>query len=321
MSFVARYGLVVVFVAVCALFSIVNSDTFPTLDNAQTVASTQAVVAVVALAAMVPLVTGQLDLSLGFVVGLGQALCAGLMIKEGLPAGLAMLIVLAAGVAVGAINGLLVVRMRMNAFIATLGTGILVLGATEWYTGNLIITGSLPPSFLDLGQSQLGPVPLPFVYVLVCCAALWIALEYTAWGRRCFAAGGNPRAALLAGVNVDRVTMQSFVVAGLLAGVAGILSVAIIGSSSPGVGLNYLLPAFAGAFLGATSIRPGRFNAIGTVIGIYLIAVGITGLQQLGAAFYTTEFFNGGALLIAVALSAGAARRQRAKSAAAAAAA
>lgn len=311
----SRYGLLVVLVAICATFSILNPDTFMTLDNAKTIASTQAVLAVVALGAMVPLVTGQLDLSLGFVVGLAQALCAGLIIKEGMPAGLAIVVVLGAGAAIGMVNGLLVVRLRMDSFIATLGTGMLVFGATEWYSGNVVIYGDLPRSFLDIGQGQLGPVPLPFVYVLGCCAVLWVALEYTAWGRSCYATGGNPKAARLAGVRVDRVTMQAFMLSGLLGGAAGVLSVTVLGSATPGVGLNYLLPAFAGAFLGATSIRPGRFNAIGTVIGIYVIAVGITGLQQLGAAFYTTELFNGAALLVAVALSATAARRHNVKGA------
>jgi ribose transport system permease protein len=169
----------------------------------------------------------------------------------------------------------------------------------------------MPRSFLDLGQHAVGPVPLPFVYVLAIMLVLWVLVEYSSWGREAAASGGNPEAARLAGVRVDRRSVQAFAGAGFLAGVAGVLSVTILGSSSPDVGLSFLLPAFAGAFLGATSIRPGRYNAFGTVIAVYLLAAGITGLQQLGAPFYIDQFFNGGALLVAVSLSVLAARTRR----------
>jgi ribose transport system permease protein len=109
--------------------------------------------------------------------------------------------------------------------------------------------------------------------------------------------------------------MGTFVLTGIISALAGVLSVMMLGGSSPVVGLSSLLPAFAGAFLGATSIRPGRFNAIGTVLAVYLLASGITGLQQLGVAFYVQEFFNGGALLIAVAASVFIARRRRGQAA------
>jgi ribose transport system permease protein len=142
---------------------------------------------------------------------------------------------------------------------------------------------------------------------------LWVVFELTAWGRSAFAVGGNARAALIAGVRVDRLTIQCFVLAGVFASLAGILSVMILGSANPNVGPDFLLPAFAGAFLGATSIRPGRYNAIGTFVAVYLLASGITGLQQLGAASYIEQFFNGGALLLAVALSGWAAARRRAR--------
>jgi ribose transport system permease protein len=307
----ARYGLVVVFVAVAVGFSIANPDVFPTWDNAQTIATTQAVIALLALAATLPLVVGQFDISVGFQLGLAQGLCAGLIVKQGLPAGLAIAITLAVGTAIGVVNGLLVVRLRMSAFIATLGMGTLVLGATQLYTKDEAVTGSFPSSFLAIGRNSVLGIPVPLLIVLTAGAILWLALEYTAWGRSAFAAGSNPRAALLAGVRVDRVTIQAFAGAGLLAAMGGSLSVMTLGSAHPSIGLNLLLPAFAGAFLGATSIRPGRFNAIGTVLAVYVLAMGVTGLQQLGAAFYVEQFFDGGALLLAVAVSGWAAQRRR----------
>jgi ribose transport system permease protein len=309
----AQYGLLVVFAVLVAVFSFARPETFFTTQNAQTIAAGKAVVALLALGAMIPLVVGQFDLSVGFQLGLTQTICAGLMLKQHESAFVAVLVTLAVGVAFGLVNGLLVVRVRINAFIATLATGTLAAGFTQWYSKGESIFGALPASFLSLGRDEVGGIPLPLVYVMVLVVALWVVFELTAWGRSAFAVGGNARAALIAGVRVDRLTIQCFVLAGVFASLAGILSVMILGSANPNVGPDFLLPAFAGAFLGATSIRPGRYNAIGTFVAVYLLASGITGLQQLGAASYIEQFFNGGALLLAVALSGWAAARRRAR--------
>lgn len=312
-----RYSLVLVFAAIIAGFSIANPDVFPTTQNAQTIASTNAVIALLALAAMLPLVVGRFDISVGYQLGLAQGLCAGLIIKSGMPAGVASLIVVAAGGVIGAVNGFLVVYLRLDSFISTLGVGIVVLGINEAYTKDLQITGAVPSSFSDLGRNMVLGIPLALVYVVVVCILLWVALEYTAWGRQAFATGGSDRAARLAGVDTRRVTMHCFVLTGVICAVAGVLSVMMLGGSSPVVGLSALLPAFAGAFLGATAIRPGRYNAIGTLLAVYMLAAGITGLQQLGAASYVQEFFNGGALLIAVSAAVLITRQRRSRASAA----
>jgi ribose transport system permease protein len=304
------YALVVVFVVLVAIFAALEPNTFFTTDNARTIGSTQAIVALLALAAMVPLISGQFDLSVGFQMGLAQALCGGLVIKSGLPIGVAVMAAIAATTVIGVINGLLVVRLKINAFIATLGSGTVVFGFTQWYTNGEAIFGKLPQGFLDLGRDEVLGVPLPVVYVLLLAAVLWGLFEYTSFGRATVATGGNARAAVLAGVRTDRLTLICFVISGAICGFAGVMSQMILGSSNPEIGPNYLLPAIAGAFLGATSFRPGRFNALGTVLAVYVLAVGITGLQQVGAQFFVESFFNGGALLIAVALSGWAARRR-----------
>lgn len=299
-----RYSLVLVFALIVGVFSILRPDTFPTSQNASTIASTQAVVALVALAALLPLVVGHFDVSVAYQLGLAQTLCAGLQIKHGVPAAPAALAAVAACVVVGGINGLVVACARLPSFIATLAVGTVVLGLTQLYSDDQTISGPLPTSFTDLGRNAVAGVPLPFVYVVVLAAAVWGAHEYTSWGRSCYATGGNPRAAQLAGVRTTRAAITSFVLAGVLCGIAGVLSVTILGASAPTVGLGELLPAFAATFLGATVIRPGRFNALGTIIAVYMLAAGVTGLQMMGAAFYVQQLFNGGALIIALSLSA-----------------
>lgn len=298
------FGLFGVFLAIVVLFSILKPDTFATSTNAQTIMSTQGVLALLALAAMLPLAVGHFDVSVGFQLSLSQTLCAGLAVNDGWPVGVAALAAVAACLVVGAVNALLVTRLRLSSFVSTLAVGTLVLGFTQLYGEDAVITGTFPSAFLDIGQKEVLGIPMPFVYVVVAAVVLWVALEYTAWGRQAHATGGNERAALLAGVRTNRAIFHAFLIASLLSGLAGVLSVSILGSSSPTVGLGSLLPAFAAAFLGATAIRPGRFNSAGTILAIYLLAAGITGLQMMGAKFYVSQLFYGGALLIALSLSA-----------------
>lgn len=296
----ARYGLLLVWALLVAVFAAANGEVFMTVLTAQTIASTKAVVALLAMAALLPLVVGQFDLSITSQFGLAQALCAGLIVKQGLSPQAAILAVLGLGLVMGLLNGVLVTYAKINAFVTTLGTGTLFVGLTQWYTGGAQIIGVFPQWFTRAGRDAVGHVPMPLVYVGLIGVVIWVALEFTMWGRRAFATGGNPRAALLTGVNVNRITISTFCAAGVIASAAGILQVMILGAASPEVGSQFLLPAFAGVFLGAAVLRPGRFNLWGTLIAVYFLATGITGLQQLGAPFYIEQFFNGAALLLAV---------------------
>jgi ribose transport system permease protein len=299
----AHYGLVLVFIIVVLGFSLARSESYPTLVNLQTIASTSAVLAILALAAVPPLVTGQFDLSIGFQLALAQSIGAALIIHAGLSPAAATIVVLAVGLAIGAINGALVAYAGLNAFITTLATGILLQGASQLVTNGEAIYGRMPDWWLAIGRADVVNIPLPLVYVAVLAAVLWLALEYTTWGRQSLAVGANPRAAILVGLPVKSRILQSFIVTGFLSAVAGLLSVCILGSANPNVGVSYMLPAFAAVFLGATSITPGRFNAWGTVIAVYTLAAGIAGLQQFGAPFFIEQFFNGAALLLAIALA------------------
>jgi ribose transport system permease protein len=299
--FAVTYSLQILLVGVIAIFSLIRPESYFTALNAQMIASTNAVLAILALAAVPALVTGQFDLSIGFQLALAQAVCVGLIIHQGLPTPIATALAFAACLVVGLANGFLVARLGLNAFITTLATGIVVQGVTQWYTNGESLFGAMSPEFLTVGRGQILGVPLPLIYVLLIACAMWALYRYTDWGRRCFAIGGNARAAHLMGIPAERIVTQSFVLGSALAALAGLLSSTILGSANPNVGVNFLLPAFAAVFLGAAPAGPGRFNAWGTVLAVYALAAGIAGLQQLGAAFYVEQFFNGGALLIAIA--------------------
>lgn len=272
---------------------------------------TQSVIAIMAFAAMAPAIVGQFDVSIGYQLGLSQSITAILALRMEWNPVVAGLVAIAACLIVGTVNGILVVKVGLNSFIATLASGTVLLGLTQWLTGDATITGRLPEWFTGFVRDRSLVVPASFLIVIVITAVLWIVYEYTSWGRSAHAVGSNAKASGLSGINVQLTTFASFLISALLAGIAGMMSVAVLGASSPTVGLGQLLPAFAAAFLGSTAIRPGRFNAIGTLVAVLVLAAGITGLQQLGLDFYVQQLFNGGALLIAITISAVARKRRR----------
>lgn len=300
---VAVHGLLLFLIAFVVLFSILLPSTFPTLFNLQSILGVKSVIGLLALAVAVPMVAGKFDLSVGYGAGLAHILAVGLQVKQGLSWPVAVMIVLAVGALIGLVNGLLVAYAKVDSFIATLGAGTVVFGISNLYTGGTQIQGDLPAGFTSIATTQVASIPLPFVYLVVCAVAVWFVLEYLPPGRRLYAIGANDRAARLVGIDVERHIVASFVGSGVLVAFAGVILAAQLRVGQSNIGADFLLPAFVGALLGATSVRPGRVNVWGTVIAVFLLAVGISGLQQLGAHFWVEPMFNGMTLVIAVALS------------------
>ncbi|MFG2472869.1 ABC transporter permease [Streptomyces canus] len=310
---VGAYGLLALTALLYLAFSLALPDTFPTQDTVDSILSNQSIPAILALAAMVPIVTGAFDLSIGYGLGLAHVVVLWLVVEKGWPWPLACLTVLAGGLAVGVLNGVVVEFGRIDSFIATLGTGSMMYAVTGWITdGSRIVPGpqGLPPAFTDLYDSSFLGLPVPAFYVLALAAVLWLVLERLPLGRYLYVVGSNPRAADLVGIPTRRYTVYAFAASGLIVGFAGVLLAAQQQIGNPSVGLDYLLPAFVGALLGSTAIKPGRPNALGTVVAVAVLAVGLTGIGQLGAEFWTVPLFNGGTLLIAVGLAGYAARRR-----------
>ncbi|MDC0772459.1 ABC transporter permease [Streptomyces sp. HD] len=310
---IGAYGLLALTAVLFLIFSLALPRTFPTLDTVDSILSNQSIPAVLALAAMVPIVTGAFDLSIGYGLGLAHVMVLELIVNEGWPWPLACFAVIAGGAVVGILNGVIVVFGRIDSFIATLGTGSMMYAVTGWITdGGRIVPGprGLPAAFTDLYDSTFLGLPVPAYYVLALTVALWLVLERLPLGRYLYVIGSNPRAADLIGIPTRKYTVYAFTASGLIVGFAGVLLAAQQQIGNPSVGLDYLLPAFVGALLGATAIKPGRPNAVGTVVAVAVLAVGLTGIGQLGADFWTVPLFHGGTLLIAVGLAGYAARRR-----------
>jgi len=304
-----RFSGLYVWAALIVIFGLWVPNLFLTAINARIVAGAEAITAIVALGLIVPVAAGAFDLSIGGTVGL--SVCVVMWFQsEGKSWVLGVFACLLIGLLVGALNSFVVVKLRVDSFIATLGMSSILIAATYWVTGGSQIVNGVSPSFLLLGQKLILGLPLPVYYMVVIAVVLWWLLEYTPVGRYLYAVGGNPQAARLAGVRVDRVTTGAFMLSGLVAAFAGVVLAAQLGQASPDVGSSYLLPAFSAVFLGATQIRPGRVNVLGTLIAIFLLATGVKGLQLVGTPSYVKDLFNGLALIIAVALAARTARRR-----------
>ncbi|HEX6010475.1 MAG TPA: ABC transporter permease [Geminicoccaceae bacterium] len=316
------WNLLILLVLLVALFAVLKPDTFLTAFTFRSMANSRSINALLALAVMIPLAANQFDLSVASVLGIAQVLANGLQTQQHLPWQLAVLLVLALGAVVGLINGLLVTRARINSFIATLGTGTVLLGLNQWYTGGRQVVGALPAEFTAISSMVPGlGVPAPLLYVLVVGLVLWVVFDYLPLGRYLYVIGDSPRAAQLSGVPTERYVTLAFVASGTLAALAGIMLQVQLQVGQSTVGQELMLPAFTGGLLGATAIRPGRPNVWGTVLAVAVLAVAVAGLSQLGAPFYVEPLFNGGMPVLAVGLAAATQRRRESRAAAAEAAA
>ena len=306
-----RAALPIVWGLTVLVFSILKPDTFPTQGNFLiNIFGTQAVQVVLALALILPLVTGDYDISVAANLALSSMIIAVLNVDHGWNVGLAILVALAAGAVIGAINGGLIVLLGIDSFIVTLGTSTFIAGVVLWISDSRTI-GGISSGLVDnvIIHRFLG-IPLAFYYALILAAIIWYVLEYTPLGRRLLFCGRGRSVARLSGLRVSRLRWGAMVASGVIAAGAGVIYAGTTGSADPTSGLNFLLPAFSAAFLGATTIQPGRFNPFGTVVAVYFLASGITGLQQLGVDTFIQQLFYGGALVLAVAASQLIRRRQ-----------
>ncbi|WP_159947538.1 ABC transporter permease [Rhizobium sp. 18065] len=308
------YGLVILMFGLILLFSILLPTTFPTMLNVRAILSDKAIIALLSLAAMIPMVAGRIDLTVGYGIVLWHILAISLQTLYGFPWPVAVAIVLVLGVVIGALNGLLVEVARIDSFIATLGTGTILYALALWHTGGRQMVGALPDAFYAINGTFVFGLPITALYVLVITVVLWVALEYTPIGRYLYAIGANQRAAELNGIPTRKFVIGAFVTSGLMTALAGVLLASKLRIGQASVGLEFLLPALVGAFLGSTTIKPGRVNVWGTIVGVMILAVGISGIQQFGGSFWVEPLFNGMTLLIAIGIAGYAQRKKGAKS-------
>lgn len=303
-------SLLFVWFAIIVVFGVLRPETFLSVDTFRVILSEQAITATMALALLLPIAANQFDLSIAGSMGMAVVLLTTLMSRAGLPWPAAVLLTLLGGLLIGAVNAVVVVGWGVNSFIATLGSGSILIAVLSSINGGQPVTSGIPSSYTAIGQNALLTVPAFVFYMLIIAGVLWYVLEHRQTGRYLYATGSNSEAARLAGVRVDRLAALALLVSAVLATVAGLMFVMRIGSGSVDAGTPYLLPAFAAAFLGATQFRDGRVNVLGTLVTVYALATGVKGIQLMGAPFWVQGAFNGAALIVAVALAERSRRRK-----------
>ena len=307
------WALVAVTGALVVFFSLYpeTSASFPTMANLQALAGSQAVPLLVALAALVPLVCNEIDLSVGSTAGLSAVLAA-YALGHGVPLLAALAIGATVGVVVGLTNGLLVTRAGVSGVIATLGVAAVLGGVVLAVTDGKSLLFGIPAALTEFGSENVAGFPAIALGSLAVAFLVYYMLEHTALGRQLAMLGSNRRAALLVGLRPARLLVTSFAIAGGVAGVAGVMLLARVGGADPHAGPALTLPALAAAFLSAAAIRPGHYNAGGVVTAVAFLAVLNSGLNLAGSPPYVSEVVNGIALIGGVALAAYLGRKREA---------
>jgi ribose transport system permease protein len=301
--FAEAYALLGGILVLGAVFGVLRPQSFLTWANISTMLGSQAVLVVLTLALIIPLTAGDYDLSVASALTLSGMTVAVLNAQHAWSLPSAMLVALATGVCTGVVNAGFILYFRIPSLIVTLGSGTFINGLVLWMSGSMTVSGVSPGLTEWVVIRRLFGIPLSFYYAVALCVLLWYFFGYTTPGRQLLFVGRGREVARLSGIRVDRARFMCLVASGLLSALAGILYAGTIGAADPLSGLTFLLPAFAAAFLGATSISPGRFNPWGSFVAVYFLVTGITGLTILGIETYVQNLFYGGALVLSVALS------------------
>jgi ribose transport system permease protein len=281
------------------IFGIWKPHLFLTSATAHSIASSQAIAAMLALALLIPLSAGVYDLSIGAVINVSTILVVELQTKHHQGLWMSILITVLVCAAIGVVNGFIVVKLKVNSFVATLGMATIVTAIQEIVSNQ---TQPLPPvstTWNHLTQRNVFGFQIVVVYLLVLALFLWWLLDHTPVGRYLYAIGSNPEAARLTGVRVGYWSWLSLIASAAIAGIAGVFYASLSGPSLT-FGQGLLLPAFAAVFLGSTQFTPGRANVWGTLLAVYVLATGVQGLQFVTGVLWLNDMFNGVALIAAV---------------------
>lgn len=302
LKFLKKYGTLIGFFILILVYSIIRPDVFLSWRNIRNILEQSSILAVLSITVTIVMITGDFDLSVGSIMSLSGVVCADLM-SQGLGVVPSILVTLFLGFILGSINGSLIAYGGIQAFIATLATMTAIGGAALYYTGGATVFQGIPESFLNLGQSRIGPIPIS-VFVMIFFLFLgWIVLEHTVFGRKLYSIGGNAKASFLAGINVKKIRLLSFIISGIGASFAGIMLTVRLSSAHPLSGSPFMLNSAAAVFLGATTFREGEANIFGTIMGVLLLTVMGNGLNLLHVDSYIQQILTGLIIVLAVLLS------------------
>ena len=304
-----KYAVIIAWVILIIVFTIWMPGVFNSFLNVRTLLSSQAVLVIASLAVLIPIIAGDYDMSVTATLTVVNILVAKLNVDLGVPIGLCILIGILVGAGIGAVNGWIITRFKLNAFIVTMGmytllSGIALLISLETISG--VSDGLRNAVYVN----RIFGISPSFFYALILTLVIAYFLTNTMPGKLILIVGRGENVARLSGINVERTRFLCFVFSGMIAAFGGVVYTGVLGGGSPTGGLGYMMSAFAAVFLGATCFKPGRFNALGTIVAVYFLSTGTNGLQLQGAQSYVTDLFYGAALIIAVIFAAVAVKSQ-----------
>ena len=293
-----QLGLIIGLVLLCVLLSIM-SPVFFSGKNFFNVLRQLSNNMFLSCGMLMVILIGGIDLSVGSTIAVTGCLCAGMMTKMGFPPALAIFLTLCIGLLIGIINGLLISKTNIPAFIITLAMMNIGRGIARLYTNSKTITIN-NKFFGFIGTGYIGPMPMQVLYIVVVCVVTGLLLNKTKFGRELYATGGNANAAKFAGINTQKVTFLVFVYSSLMASIAGIVLASRMYSGTPTAGDGAEMDAIAAVVLGGTSMSGGVGNIFGTIIGVILIAVLSNGMNLLGIDSSWQLVVKGIVIIIAV---------------------
>jgi ribose transport system permease protein len=309
--FAERYAVVGVWIVMFGAYAAAEPNLFLRTGTLQAIFSSQQPLVFMATALLCTVCVGEfVDLSVPAVYGFAATILAVLTVNAHWNVWAAALAAVAGAALIGAVNAYLVVIVGVNTIVVTLGMSTLLLGVSLWIS-NLNTVSGLPADFAQIALFPVGGLPVSFFYGIALILLFAYVLYFTPLGRHMRFVGSSREVSRLSGVRVQRIRFGAFVMAGIIAGVGAVIGVAALGGFNPTTATSYLLPVFASVFLGTAIIDPGRFNPVGTLIGIYFLATGILGLQLLGLQAWVSPVFYGGVLIAAVTISTLLQRRTR----------
>jgi ribose transport system permease protein len=299
----SRYAILAVWAAMIVVYSFTDDGNFFHVSSFQAIFNSQQPLVFMAAALLCTIIVGEfVDLSVPYVFGFAATILPVLVVNHNWPFWPAAIVAVAAAALVGVVQGFLVVKVGVNTIVVTLGMGTLLEGISLWMSDLNSVSG-LPAGMSKLALLDVGGMPISFYYGVVLIAGFAYLLWFTPLGRHMRFVGASREVSRLSGVRVDRIRFGSFVFAGMLSGVGAVIAAAGIGGYNASSSDTYLLPVFASVFLGTAIVEIGRFNPVGTFIGIYFLETGIFGLQLLGLEAWVSPVFYGGVLVVAVTIS------------------
>ena len=304
--FLSKWGTLISLGLLIMLFSVGRPEVFMTVRNMLNILNQVSILGMIAFGLTICLVVSLYDLSIGAMATFGGYFAARFLMELGIENGLVvvtvLLLVMALAAVIGMVNGALISYLGISAIVETLAMSFVVTGVILGVSGGRTVYATeIPDAFTIIGQGKIAGIPNPVLILLLLALLLWVFLEHTQTGRNMYALGGNREAARLSGISFSRYALLAMGISGACAALGGLVAGANLGAGRPqGVGEVYLLNAFVAVFIGASTLKPGKFHILGTAVGVLLIGVINNGLSVMGVPTFWQYIVQGGILILAL---------------------